>query len=428
MFIKKELISLLESFIMMLFIISCIVFAFLTKGHYGSLVYALPFILTYGCSKAMLFLITETGKVKNPFKLFLILAGFLLLGSLCLLDEHLDMFLISASLIGFTTSTLNLLLTTCKEILIKDNKLVKSKPNPIMILGNIIIILVIYFLLFSQHFRYGVYLLIASSICVFIYGLYFNYLATDQKAVFDSINIKKAVLPVIIIFVATLVIIALREINNPLLIIIGVVLLLAIMITFIFNFFKLAHHHRITMLSGSITSFIIIYNFIKYSFEGNYIALIGLIFMMLIAMMVSAMLANKLSLKQWIIITIIGLIISCIPHCVHLGIAIALVSNSCIGNLVNDCYIKETDSINYRFEKSKYVTIGSLLQQLILLVSLVIVSMLLYQNHDLLSAFIYRQADNAYLQPLYWIYIGNCILLSVGLLVSYYQHDKLTNK
>lgn len=423
-YLRFESIALIQTYLQMLFILMCITFAFLTRNHYGNIIYALPFILAYGFSKGALFLVSEMGDLKNPFKLMIIINIILVIGTLFLFNNNLDSYLIAASLVGISTSLAAPILKTNLSLLKEKPEHINPLVNMILRLVNIFAIIIVFSLLMASKFHIGCIVFLSFAIISLLYNCYLYKKANNHDPIFANIKLFKGVKAAVLIFITAALMITLREYNNNI-VIIGAIIILFVLIYLLFKYLKqLSLYKRLTILTGSITTFVIIFDFIKYVLLDDMLMFLILLVLLILLMFVSFIIDKKLSIKQWIIVVILGLLISLIEPLNLLGVCIVLVSNNCITNLLTTCYSKEHDEFNLQIVKTKFTNIGALLQQLILLIVVLLASIIIYHSKIILESFVFRIANTVLLTPVDVVYIIFVIIIIISLIYFYLQSDK----
>lgn len=387
--LKYQLISCIEGFSTGLFVYLCLLYSSLITGHYGSIIYVLPFIIAYALSKSSLVLFEQIDIVHTPFKALIILSLALLLGSFLGLFHNHIAYILSSILIGVAAYSYSSIFNTCKSILLQKNKWPFEKSGLHSIYW--IILLLIIFLItmqISPSASFGVFLILSLISLLFSIQLY-NIDDTNCFSISkNKPDHRNILLNCIIFFSFIFCIVSLREFSSSLILLASFIILLMFVNHLIKNQ-SIKHYRKITMFVGAIQTYLILFHIIQYTLEKNKLLLISTYILILACLIVAIFLTSKISFNNLILILIIGITISLIPYGNLIGLILSLFSISCINNQLNIAYQKDIGNF-FRMKKTKDFSFGGLIAQLGLLITKIVISIIKFGNLSLLNDYIFR--------------------------------------
>lgn len=401
-----------------------IVFASLFFNHFGEYEYILPFVLLYAFEKAGTFAIQGFGKICNPYKILKIAISIAVLGSFLSFFSSIDpiFYSISASLIGVGLSVYIPFYKTVKDSLKRENKWKYKKSS---LKGYIFLAL---FMIFSIIFKKininFVFLIFAISIsfsACFIFNLDISNSFKSNKMFIPHGLAFRYFLPSIFIFILTFFTVALKQTSNLSYI---AYMLIAFCLLILTDLFYKKKKYKIQSIQsiwyGASRNFFTIYSLIYFSAIGKY-KYVSLSYCMIALSLIISNLLKTFLIKKLpnrnieilcIIATMLSLTIVLIPNCYLLGVLFSCTFISIGNNLALDSYLNDDDFNIYerRLVKSRFYSLGAVLQQFFLMIILVILSKDFYSDSRfLISSYIFS-SGNFSLEHVFFITRLICVI------------------
>ena len=386
-------------------IIPNIIFAGLLYQHYGHYHFLLPFVLLYSFEKAGSFALQGFGKLKNLYKILRYSLLLAILGCcLCLFGNvHFIFWEAGAVLTGLGLSNYNALFKTIKDYSAENNNQTKKG---VLIKGYLILGIIIALLLSLRHvsitFVFAIFLMILLMLYTFISQLEWESGMHNQAAFEKKRKSWLHFLPAgCMLLFAFFTRLLKQTANSNYILYVGLALCLFLIVGLIFNPLTFSLQALYTMWFGAARNFLVIYSLI-YFIAINKLYMVGLSYIMIVLGLFLSMAAQKYfkAIKEEQQLQIIFLVSSmaCFlfllsPWTYLLGILLSCAFIASGNRLVLQNYITDNrlPTLERRVIRSKFYGLGAIIQQVVLLSTLIAVSWI--KNHNsALSA--YSLADS----------------------------------
>ncbi|WP_029237824.1 hypothetical protein [Streptococcus sobrinus] len=369
-------------------IIPNIIFAGLLFQHYGQYRFLLPFVLLYSFEKAGTFILQGFGKLKNPYKVLrygLLLA---LLGCcFCLLGEfHFIFWEIGAILTGLGLSNYNAIFKTIKSLLKEENK---WKEKGSLAKGYIILGLMIVLLLWLRHAAITVvfvlFFLVLLILYVFIYQLEEEQGWQTQVAFEREEKSWLHFLPATGMLLLSFFTRLLKQTADAnYILFIGLALCLFLIVGLFFTPLRFSLKALSTLWFGASRNFLVIYSLV-YFIAIDKLYMVGLAYVMIVlglflSMLIRSRFKAAIDKRHLLVIYLIGSIISSLlllsPVTYFIGILLSCAFIAAGNNLVLQKYNKDETlpALERRIVRSQFYGLGAIIQQVVLLSTLIAVS------------------------------------------------------
>lgn len=378
-------------------IVPNVIFAGLLYPHYGQYRFLLPFVLLYSFEKAGTFALQGFGEIKNSYKVLRCRLLLTLLGCCsCLLGEiHFIFWEVGAILIGLGLSNYNTLFKTIKSILKEENK---WEGKGALVKGYLILGITIVLLLYLHHTAitliFALWLLPLGVLYIFIYQL-----EQEQGTQIGAAFAKKRrswlhFLPAICMLLFSLFTRLLKQTADAHYILdIGFALCLFLIVGLALSPLHFSFRTVSTMWFGAARNFIVIYSLI-YFIAINKLYMVGLSYIMLVlGLLLSMMIRRKFKAtiddRQLLAISLISSIISFLlllpPATYLIGVLLSCTFIATGNHLVLQEYTKDKTLpfLERRIKRSQYYGLGAIIQQVVLLSTLIVVSWIKDHNSAL---------------------------------------------
>ncbi|MGT2907379.1 hypothetical protein [Streptococcus dentiloxodontae] len=381
-------------------IVPNIIFAGLLYQHYGYYQFLLPFVLLYSFEKAGVFVIQGFGRLKNPYKVLRYSILLAILGTcLCLFGDFSFVFWeIGAVLVGLGLANYNALFKTIKSILKEKNEWVYkgSLIKAYFILG-ITILLFLSFRHTSITLVFALFLLLLVISYSFIYQLEqesrFNQQAPFERKRDSWRHFIPAICMLLFSFFTRLL---KQTANTDYALYIGLALCLFIVVSLLFRSLHFSLQALFTLWFGAARNFLVIYSLI-YFIAIDKLYMVGFAYAMLVlGLMLSMTIRKKLQQivgKSYFVITCLlasmaSFLLLLSPVTYLLGILLSSTFIASGNHFVLQKFTKDErlPFLERRIIRSKFYGLGAIMQQVVLLLTLIVVSW--SQNHkSALSAY-----------------------------------------
>ena len=381
-------------------IVPNIIFAGLLYQHYGQYHFLLPFVLLYSFEKAGVFAIQGFGELKNPYKVLRYSLLLAILGTcLCLFGDFSFLFWeLGAVLIGLGLANYKALFKTIKSMLKEKNEW-SYKRTIIMaylILG-IIISLFLYFRHTSITLVFAFFLLMLLTSYAFICQLEQEANLSQQVPFERKRNAYLHFFPAIGMLLFSFFTRLLKQTaNTNYALYIGLSLCLFIIIGLLFKPLHFSQQALLTLWFGAARNFLVIYSLI-YFIAIDKLYMVGLSYTMLVLGLMLSMTSRK-KLQQIInpsYFTIVCLLASTAsfllllwPSAYLLGILLSSAFIASGNHVILQEFTRDETLplLERRITHSKFYGLGAIIQQFILLLTLIGISWKQHQ-YSALSAY-----------------------------------------
>lgn len=385
---KKTAVALGEALAEGAVIIPNIIFSGLLFQHYGQYRFLLPFVLLYSFEKAGPFLLRGFGKLNNPYK---VLRYGLLLAILgccfCLLGElHFIFWEIGAVLTGLGLSNYNATFKTIKSLLKEDDQ---WKEKGSLTKGYIILGIMIVSLLWLRHAAITV---VFALFCFVLLILYFfiHQLEEEQawqaQATFERVEkswlhfLPAAGMLLLSFFTRLLK----QTADADYILFIGLALCLFLIVGLFFIPLRFSLKALSTLWFGAARNFLVIYSLI-YFIAIDKLYMVGVSYVMIVLSLFLSMLIrsrfkvaidNRHLLVIYLISSIISSLLLLSPTTYFIGILLTCAFIAAGNNLVLQKYTKDETlpALERRIVRSQFYGLGAIIQQVVLLSTLIAVS------------------------------------------------------
>lgn len=418
-----------------------IIFAGLFFNHFGSYDYLLPFVLLYSFEKAGPFAIQGFGRIRNPYRILKLFLPIAVLGSIVTLFGYKSHILwsIGASLIGIGLSIFMPFYKTVKDEL-KENGRWKYKNSTIKGYLTLGILTVVYMIVRRVNINY-VFLIFTFV----LFGVLYFVINLDVPDKFKNDRMFKPhnlglryFIPSVLIFLLTLAARSLKQTSNTEFLIYMLMLFCIFILSDIF-FKKRSYrvHSLQSVWYGAVRNFFTIYSLIYFTAIGKY-DYVAISYSMIALALVLAKAASVIVTKRisgyvyevfCIIMAMISSLLILIPKMYMAGILLGCMFVAMGNSSAVKAYLKDNSFVKYerRLVKSRFYSFGSVLQQVFLLSSLIVLSKLLLDNANIaIYSYALYSADMG-LKNVFW-WTGALCIVSIWIFGIFIIHKTFTKK
>ena len=438
-FMKKFFAIIGDSLIIGYLLIPNLLFSYLFYNHRGLNYYIMPFILFYALNKSGLFLLRGLGIINNFFKTVKLGLLSAILGTILMIinTASFDNYLIydgCAILMG-----LGLSCYPATYLTIRDQLTIKQKwplNNSLLLALPLAFLFIVTLKIFIRNYYSSLiwgFLIYLIIIFIFLYKLSIPYEKNNKKIFIPHTDEPSNVIFFILVFL--LAISTKFVIESPHTLLIFIIITVIISIIFFLHFYKdKPYYSLLTLWFGGIRSCLIVYTIINYTVIGQYskanLAYILFVFSILLAISILKIFKLKINVQKCIIMIIFISILLLFKQTYLIGLCGITIFGT-MGSVKNRKYYTNDSQIiknEKRPLRYRYLNMGSIIMQAIVIIILVIVSAICNNNKFIvlndyafhnIGYFLYKTLNIAII--INWLVI---ILSGLGLLKFEAKYEK----
>lgn len=433
---KKILVAMGESFINGLFLYANLVFVGFIFNHFGKWHYVLPFILVYSFGKSGLFLIKAFGDIECPYRLIKYNIALLIIGSGLMIGwpHSFPLEILAACLIGLGSSTLSPFYAGSKNYL-KERDDWHLPEGGIWTLVFMVIDIFLFIYLDTINIRYAFALFLFYAILSLILSL--TAIRSDLLKR-EPLHLRKDniryLFPTITMFIFTFSVMSMRQDASDIVILLVIMLTILMISNVLILKEKLREYNKKVMVLGALQLYFLIYAIMYYTVTNQrtylmctYLNIIGAL--VLSALTIRFLMKKIKNFERFIWIgAISSVIISFLPNAFLISLTISNITCFYATNYYTKYYMEScpTNYFERRIRKMQDMSVGGMIQQAILLIVILFVSIIvLHSPLALLTDYAMRSGSMVFKSSFYLIrIICSSILLGMILILKWHYHGK----